>query len=210
VLAIALVCIGCHGSASSHELPQQNESRAGQPLVDVATIDPRIVIDLRYATPNNFTGEQLYPVARCLLRAPVAERLKRVQNQLMRRGLGLKVYDAYRPLSVQKKMWALVPDEGYVANPAKGSRHNRGCAVDATLVDAAGRELEMPTEFDTFSPAAHRDYQGGSEAARRNRQILEDAMHAEGFIGLKTEWWHFDAPDWQDYPILDVPLDQMP
>ncbi len=179
-------------------------------MVEVTSVDPRIVIDLRYATPNNFSGEQLYPVARCLLRRSVAERLKRVQDRLEPQGLRIKIYDAYRPLSVQKKMWAIVPDEGYVANPAKGSRHNRGCAVDVTLVDAAGRELEMPTEYDNFTERAHRNYAGGSEASRRNRQLLEDAMHAEGFVGLKTEWWHFDAPDWKDYPILDVPLDQMP
>lgn len=183
---------------------------SAEPLVDLAATDSRIVIDLRYATADNFTGQKLYPVARCLLRATAAERLKRVQDRLARQDLGLKVYDAYRPLSVQKKMWAIMPNEGYVANPAKGSRHNRGCAVDVTLVDAHGRELEMPTPFDTFSEAAHRNYRGGSEAARRNRQTLEDSMRAEGFIGLPTEWWHFDAPDWQQYPVLDVPLDRMP
>jgi D-alanyl-D-alanine dipeptidase len=204
---LALVMLGCHSAerAPTDRL-QPSSPPADEPLVDVAAIDPRIVIDLHYATSNNFTGEQLYPVARCLLRARVAERLKRVQDRLSKQGLGLKIWDAYRPLSVQKKMWALVPNEDYVANPAKGSRHNRGCAVDVTLVDSAGHELQMPTAFDTFSPAAHRDYAGGTRTARRNRRTLERAMQAEGFTGLKTEWWHFDAPDWQVYPVLDVPL----
>ncbi|MHC4234599.1 MAG: D-alanyl-D-alanine dipeptidase, partial [Planctomycetota bacterium] len=179
-------------------------------LVDVSLIDPRILIDLRYATADNFTGQQLYPVARCLLRESVARRLQRVQDRLVRRGLGLKIYDGYRPLSVQRKLWEIVPDPKYVADPAKGSRHNRGAAVDVTLVDFTGRDLEMPTGYDDFSPAAHRDYSGGTKASRQNRQILTDAMEAEGFRGLADEWWHFDAPGWEGYPLLDVPLTDVP
>ena len=177
-----------------------------EPLVDVSDVDPRIVLDLRYATANNFIGRPLYPTARCLLRKSVARRLRRVQDRLVRLGLGLKVYDGYRPLSVQRKMWRVLPDPAYVANPAKGSRHNRGAAVDVTLVDTEGRELEMPTEFDDFTPAAHRSCAGGTVAARRNRDLLTRAMEAEGFQGLETEWWHFDAPGWEQYGVLDVPL----
>ncbi|MCH7814205.1 MAG: C39 family peptidase, partial [Planctomycetes bacterium] len=179
---------------------------ADEPLVDLTTIDPRIVIDIPYASDDNFTKQRLYPVARCLLRRSVARRLSAVQDRLVRQGLGLKVFDGYRPLSVQRKMWAIVPDSRYVADPAKGSRHNRGAAVDATLVDATGRELEMPTGYDDFTPAAHRDYTGGSELSRRNRGLLEAAMTAEGFTGIATEWWHFDAPGWDRYPLADVPL----
>gem|GEM_PF-690095 len=190
--------------------PMRAEGPAEEPLVDFALIDPRIVIDLRYATADNFTGRRLYPVARCLLRESVARRLRRVQDRLVRQGRGLKVYDAYRPLSVQRKMWETMPDPDYVADPAKGSRHNRGAAVDVTLIDAEGRELEMPTGYDDFTPAAHRDYRGGTDVSRRNRDLLISAMEAEGFTGLRTEWWHFDAPGWQQYPLLNVPLDGAP
>jgi D-alanyl-D-alanine dipeptidase len=179
---------------------------AEEPLVDLSVVDPRVVIDLRYATSDNFTGQRLYPVARCLLRESVAHRLRRVQDRLAAQGLGLKVYDGYRPLSVQRRMWEIMPDPTYVADPAKGSRHNRGAAVDVTLVDLDGWELEMPTAFDDFSPAAHRHYAGGTETSRSNRQTLIQAMEAEGFTGLADEWWHFDAPDWRQYPLLDVTL----
>ncbi|GJM24304.1 MAG: hypothetical protein DHS20C16_07190 [Phycisphaerae bacterium] len=175
-------------------------------LVPVADVASGIVLDLRYATTNNFTGEQLYPEAICLLRPSVADRLARVQESLRERGLGLKIFDGYRPLSVQKKMWALVPDPKYVADPKDGSRHNRGCAVDVTLVDADGNELEMPTGYDDFTEAAHQDYKGGTPSARRNRNLLRQAMESAGFVALPSEWWHFDAPDWRKYPILDEPL----
>ncbi len=177
------------------------------PLVELVNVDPRIRVEVRYATADNFMKEQLYPVARCFLRREVAERLSRVQNALAEKDLGLKVFDGYRPLSVQKKMWAKFPKEGYVANPAKGSNHNRGAAVDVTLVDAAGRELPMPSAYDEFSERAHRDYAGGTDEERANRATLEAAMQAEGFAGLRTEWWHFDAPGARDYPVLDLPLD---
>jgi D-alanyl-D-alanine dipeptidase len=176
-------------------------------LIDLAEFDPRIAIDLRYATADNFMGRPLYPPeARCLLRPATARRLKRVQDRLARTGLGLKVYDAYRPLSVQKQMWEIMPDPRYVADPARGSRHNRGSAVDVTLVDSTGRELEMPTGFDDFTEAAHRNYQGATPAALRHRKILTNAMEAEGFVGLSTEWWHYDDPDWKSYPPVDMRL----
>lgn len=175
-------------------------------MVDVQKIDPSIRIDIRYATTDNFMKETLYPEARCLLRREVAEKLVRVQKDLMMRGFGLKIFDGYRPLSVQKKMWARVPIEGYVANPAKGSNHNRGAAVDVTLVDADGKELAMPSAYDEFSPRAHRDYSGGTEAERRHRRILEEAMSQEGFHGISTEWWHFDDAEAKKYPVLDLPF----
>jgi beta-N-acetylhexosaminidase/D-alanyl-D-alanine dipeptidase len=176
-------------------------------FVDVATAAPGVRLELRYATADNFTHQVVYPAARCLLRREVAERLLRVQTALTERKLGLKLWDCYRPLSVQRKFWALVPDARYVANPAKGSRHNRGAAVDLTLVDAAGRELDMGTAFDDFSERAHRDARDVTAAARANRATLEAAMAAEGFVGMPTEWWHFDYGDWRKYPIADVPLD---
>jgi D-alanyl-D-alanine dipeptidase len=175
-----------------------------EPFVEIDRVDPRIMLDIRYATPDNFTQQRLYPTdLPCRLRASVADRLTRVQDRLARRGLGLKVYDGYRPLAVQRTMWKKWPDPRYVADPAKGSRHNRGAAVDVTLVNRTGRELEMPTGFDDFTAAAHRDYTGGSATARANRDLLAEVMQAEEFSGLATEWWHFDAPQWRDYPMID-------
>lgn len=177
-----------------------------EPLVDIAEVDPRIIVDVKYATADNFMGRPLYPANRCLLRESVARRLSRVQDDLARRGRGLRIHDGYRPLSVQKLMWSVLPDERYVADPAKGSRHNRGAAVDVTLVDAKGRDLPMPCPYDEFTPRAHHVYDGGTEEERRNRNLLIAAMERQGFRGLETEWWHFDAPGWRDYDILDVPL----
>lgn len=176
------------------------------PLVDIQKVNPRIRIDIRYATSNNFTHETLYPEARCLLLKEVAEKLSKIQERLEKKGLGLKIFDGYRPLSAQKKMWAKFPVEGYVANPAKGSNHNRGAAVDLTLVDSAGKELPMPSAYDEFSERAHRDYAGGTEEEKKNRQTLEDEMVKEGFHGLTTEWWHFDYKDAKSHPVLDLPF----
>ncbi len=174
-------------------------------LVDIAAAEPSIVLDIRYATRNNFTKKIVYPAAICKLRAEAASALGRAQASLKARGLGLKVYDCYRPLSVQKKFWELVPDERYVADPKKGSRHNRGMAVDAALVDSAGRELEFPTAYDDFSEKAHRDAPAWPQAVK-NRRLLEEALEREGFRGLPTEWWHFDFRGWEKAPILDAPL----
>ncbi len=175
-------------------------------LVDATTIVPKLRLDIRYATTANFTHQRLYAHARCLLHEAVARRLADVQRELMAKGLALVVYDCYRPLSVQKRMWALVPDERYVSDPAKGSRHNRGAAVDVALVDRRGRELPMPSAYDEFSERAHRDFAGGSDEARRNRALLDGVMTRHGFVGLPTEWWHFDAAEWQTYPLSDEPL----
>ena len=175
-------------------------------FVDVAVVAPTIKLDLRYATADNFTHQVVYPAARCLLRREVAERLARVQTALARQKLGLQLWDCYRPLSVQRRFWALVPDSRYVANPAQGSRHNRGAAVDVTLVDGDGHELGMGTAFDDFSARAHRDAVGLAADASAHRATLTTAMAAEGFVGLPTEWWHFDAPEWRKFPIADVPM----
>ncbi|NMC33647.1 MAG: L,D-transpeptidase family protein [Veillonellaceae bacterium] len=178
--------------------------RLGLDLVDVAALDAAILSDLKYATTDNFTGQVLYPSARCLLRAPVAWRLLQVQRDLRSQGLGLKVFDCYRPLAVQQKMWSIVPDENYVANPATGSRHNRGASVDVGLVDSAGRELPMPSKFDEFSERSHLDFADAPADTLRNRQTLQAAMRKEGFLPVTTEWWHFDAPDWRNFALADA------
>ncbi|MGI0488417.1 D-alanyl-D-alanine dipeptidase [Pantanalinema rosaneae CENA516] len=196
-------------SPTETTLPTQPVSTAVDRLVDIHSINPKIRLDIRYATPNNFTRRPLYSQARCLLRAAIAADLAQVQVDLESQGLGLKVYDCYRPLAVQRKMWQIMPDSRYVANPAVGSRHNRGSAVDVTLVDREGQELEMPTDFDDFSDRAHLDYAGGSAQSRRNRQILHQTMTQHGFIALPTEWWHFDGQNWQQYQVMDVPLENV-
>lgn len=179
-------------------------------LIDIRKVNPKIALDIRYATTNNFLKRKLYPTARCVLRGAAVRRLSQVQQDLEKKGLGLKVFDCYRPLSVQKLMWKVKPDSRYVANPAKGSRHNRGAAVDLTLVDRNGKELEMPTGFDDFTVKAHRNYTGASAQAKKNRKVLEDAMKKYGFIPLPTEWWHFDAPSWDKFVILDVSFGAIP
>jgi D-alanyl-D-alanine dipeptidase len=177
------------------------------PLVDITALDPTFVLDLRYATPDNFLKRRVYDRAVALLRKPVAERLARVQKRLAAKRLRLKIWDAYRPHSVQKEMWKIVPDERYVANPAKGSSHGRGAAVDVTLVDAQGNELDMGTAHDDFSPKAAPWSKAVSAAVRANRKILIDAMGTEGFLVVDTEWWHFSSPaDDKLYKVLDVPL----
>jgi D-alanyl-D-alanine dipeptidase len=179
---------------------------SSSPLVDLAQVEPSIVIDLRYATGDNVFGTRLYRQPRCLLRQPVAERLARVQAILRRQGLGLKVWDAYRPQSVQQRMWAIKGGSRYLASPRRGSKHSRGAAVDVTLVDARGHELSMPTGFDAFTARASRRYHGGPPAFRRNRRLLEQAMVTQGFRPNPGEWWHFDDPHWRRYPLLDLPL----
>lgn len=182
-------------------------------FVEPSRLDKSIVLDIRYATDNNFTGQKVYPAARCYLRAEIAERLLKVQADLLRQGLGLKVFDCYRPFSVQERFWSIMPDERYVLEPVrkngaivKSSRHNKGAAVDVTLVDVRGVELPMPTGYDDFSTKAHRDDVSASPEARKNSLLLEKAMAAQGFEPLPTEWWHFDGPGWQEYPPLDLPL----
>ncbi len=174
-------------------------------LVDLSEVAPHVRIDMRYATPDNFLHAAVYPCTRCLLRRPVAEALARAQKSLEAQGLGLRVWDCYRPPEVQQQMWKLVPDSRYVANPKTGSVHNRGGAVDITLVDSAGKALAMPTPFDDFTPAAAAEAPASPEASK-NRATLRNALQAEGLVGIKTEWWHFDGKGSRSWPILDAPL----
>lgn len=178
-------------------------------LVDVTNIIPGIVLDIRYATTNNFTGQKLYPVARCCLRREAAESLKAVQEELHGMGLALKIFDGYRPLSVQKKMWAVYPHAGFVADPVKGSRHNRGAAVDLTLIKPDGTEVPMPTPFDDFTEKAHRHYMELPPEVIKNRELLQTVMEKHEFHGLDTEWWHFDFKDWRKYDLMDVDYSQI-
>ncbi len=188
---------------------------AGDPhrLVELAKLDPSIRLDMRYATANNFTGRVLYSEARAFLTVAAAQAVVRASAAAKAEGFGLTIYDAYRPWRVTKQLWDATPvgpKKDYVANPKRGSKHNRGCAVDLTLHDLkTGALVEMPTEFDDFSEKAHRDYAGASAAAIANRARLQRYLEAQGFIGLSNEWWHFDFTGWENYPVMDVPFSQI-
>jgi poly-gamma-glutamate synthesis protein (capsule biosynthesis protein) len=180
-------------------------SHSPEDFVNVAQAVHDIIVELPYATTNNTFKTRFYKSNRALLRRGTARKLNKVQGILARSQLRLKIWDGYRPLSIQRRMWNKVRDARYVANPDKGgSRHNRGCAVDVTLVDRNGRELEMPTGFDDFSLRAHAEYSGATPAAKKNRALLGKAMTAAGFTQLSTEWWHFDDLDAARYPLADV------
>ena len=174
-------------------------------LVEVAALIPDAVIDIRYATKDNFTGTVLYPKAVCKLRRSVATRLVAAAKRLRAQERRLLIWDCYRPTSIQKVLWERVPDPRYVADPKVGSKHSRGAAVDVGLVDKAGKAVVLPTAFDEFSEAAHRDHalkgDRGVEARR-----LDAAMTKAGFTGMPTEWWHFDAPEAAKSPLSDEPL----
>ena len=176
-------------------------------LVDAATVIPDLVLDLRYATKDNFLKRQVYPDgARCLLLPDSVKRLTQAAEALRAQGYRLKVYDCYRPRAVQYEMWKLMPKPGYVADPRKGSNHNRGGAVDLTLVTKDGEAVEMPTPFDDFTPAAHHGYTGGTPASREHREVLRKAMEGAGFQRNRMEWWHYDLPGATKLPVLDVPF----
>nr|HEX4312983.1 M15 family metallopeptidase [Kofleriaceae bacterium] len=192
-LAVACVLAGCGPGASDAD------------LVELAVAIPDAVLDLRYATANNFTGAPLYDVARCKLRRAVLRRVVRAADALRADGRRLVVWDCYRPRHVQAVLWKRVPDARYVADPAVGSRHSHGAAIDCAVAAADGSALVLPTAFDDFTDAAHRDHAlAGTRGAEARR--LEAAMTAAGFVGLPTEWWHFDAPDADRYPLSDEAL----
>ena len=182
-------------------------------LVELVKLDPMIKLDMRYATTNNFTGRVLYSEARAFLTAAAAQAVVRASAAAKADGFGLSIFDAYRPWRVTKQLWDATPagpKKNYVANPKRGSKHNRGCAVDLTLYDLkSGTLIEMPTEFDDFSEKAHRDYAGASPAAIANRAQLQRYLESQGFIGLSNEWWHFDFTGWENYPVMDVPFNQI-
>lgn len=178
-------------------------------LVELRALDPSIHLDIRYATSHNFTGRPVYDQARAFLQRPAAEALVRAQRALRASGVGLLVFDGYRPWRVTRLFWEITPPEkrAFVANPARGSKHNRGCAVDLSLYDlATGAEVEMPSAYDEMSPRAYPTYEGGTPQARAWRDRLRSAMEREGFTVEPNEWWHFNYRDWTQYPILDIPF----
>jgi D-alanyl-D-alanine dipeptidase len=181
-------------------------------LVELVKLDPTIKLDIRYATTNNFLGTPVYTQARAFLQRPAAEALLRVHRELKSHGYGLIIHDGYRPWYVTKIFWDAVPDDKhiFVANPAKGSVHNLGCAVDLSLYDlGTGREVQMPSGYDEMTERAYADYPGGTEGERALRELLRQAMEAQGFAVIPKEWWHFDYNDWQQYPIQNVRFEDL-
>ena len=178
------------------------DANAQAVLVDVRSVDPTIMVELRYAGRKNFLGRSLYPRGtHALARPEIASALAEAQRLLRRYQYGLKIWDAYRPVEVQAMLWQASHNSEYVANPeiGAGSLHSWGIAVDATLVDSKIRDVPMPTDFDDFTPAAMLPYMGSSFEIRWNLHLLRYAMHKAGFCGLRTEWWHFTIVDWKKY-----------
>lgn len=185
----------------------QVKSDPDKKMIELHSLMPNLVYDLRYATTNNFMHRLMYPAHTryTFLRLPAAQGLLNVQKELNDKGLGLKIFDAYRPYSVTIKFWELVHDERYVANPAKGSGHNRGVAVDLTIIDLkTGKELNMGTGFDNFTDSAHQTFTNLPEEVLQNRTLLKSTMKKYGFKPLETEWWHYYLPGSDEYEVLDI------
>jgi D-alanyl-D-alanine dipeptidase len=181
-------------------------------LVEIVKLDPTIRLDIRYATKNNFLGKAVYPGARAFLQRPAAEALVRVNQGLRKQGFGLVIFDGYRPWSVTKVFWDATPEDKkvFVADPSKGSRHNRGCAVDLSLFELrTGVEVKMPSEYDEMTERAHINYECARPETKNLRDLLRSAMASEGFSVYEPEWWHYDYKDWKDYPIMNVKFSEL-
>ncbi len=208
-LLLTFFVAGCQ-----HGPPKESGQFRDAELVEIVRLDPAIRLDIRYATTNNFLRRPVYAQARAFLQRPAAEALLRAQQSLKSKGYVLVIFDGYRPWSVTKIFWDSASAHErkieFVANPRKGSRHNRGCAVDLTLCDlATGRQVEMPSGYDEFTERAFPDYAGGKPEARALRDLLRSAMEAEGFTVYRAEWWHFDYQNWKQYRILDLPFESI-
>jgi len=191
----------------AQEPPKETGTFRKPDLVELVKLDRSIKLDIRYASSNNFLGRPVYKEARAFLQRPAAEALVRANKVLRKKGYGLIIHDGYRPWSVTKIFWDATPADKkqFVADPAQGSRHNRGCAVDLSLFDLkTGKEVVMPSGYDEMTERSHINYAGGTDEQRRLRDLLRAAMEAEGFVVYEPEWWHYDYKDWKEYPILDI------
>jgi len=179
-------------------------------LVEIKKAIPSVVLDIRYATKNNFMQQAMYKQARAFARKPVVEKLSIIQAALKKKGYGLKIYDGYRPYSVTVSFYQKASDKNFVANPAKGSKHNRGCAVDLSIIDLkTGKDVPMPTPYDSFEAAAAPHYTDLPAHIIKNRDFLINTMQANGFKVIYNEWWHFDFIGWQAYDLMDIPFEKL-
>jgi D-alanyl-D-alanine dipeptidase len=193
-----------------HAYQSSVKSDKNKELVEIKKWIPNIKLDIRYATKNNFAKIAVYKQAKAFARLPVVEALRNVQNELNKSGIGLKIFDGYRPYSVTVKFYELASDKSFVANPKDGSRHNRGCAIDLTLINLkTGKELEMPTPYDSFAPEAAANFDKLSEQVLKNRALLINTMEKNGFKVLSNEWWHFDFNGWKNFELMDIPFEDL-
>ncbi len=209
-IAIALVFLS--GVCAAQPPEEQGKKFRRTDLVELIKIDSTFKLDIRYATSNNFMQRPMYSQARAFLQRPAADALIRVNRKLRQQGFGLLIFDGYRPWSITKKFWDETPAEkhNFVADPQKGSKHNRGCAVDLSMYRlTTGKELQMPSPYDDFTEKAYPNFTGGTKKQRRMRDMLRHAMEKERFTVNEYEWWHFDYKDWQEYRILDIPFEKI-
>jgi D-alanyl-D-alanine dipeptidase len=193
-----------------HAYQSSVKSDKNKELVEIKKWIPNIKLDIRYATKNNFAKIAVYKQAKAFARLPVVKALRNVQNELNKSGIGLKIFDGYRPYSVTVKFYELASDKSFVANPKDGSRHNRGCAIDLTLINLkTGKELEMPTPYDSFAPEAAANFDKLSEQVLKNRALLINTMEKNGFKVLSNEWWHFDFNGWKNFELMDIPFEDL-
>lgn len=205
------LCFILFAAVNGQTGPPKEENKREAQLIELISLDKTIRLDIRYATVNNFTGRKVYPEARAFLQKPAAEALVRVHEKLRKRGLGLVIFDGYRPWTITKLFWEITPEDKrkFVADPARGSKHNRGCAVDLSLFYLnSGKLLEMPSDYDEFTERASPKYAGGSPEQTKNRDLLREMMESEGFTVNPNEWWHFDYKDWENYAIYDISFDE--
>jgi zinc D-Ala-D-Ala dipeptidase len=196
----------------AQDAPPKEQNKREADLVELIKLNKSIKLDIRYARSDNFVGRPVYTEARAFMQRPAAEAIVRVHKLLKKQGLGLVIFDGYRPWSVTKIFWEVTPEDKrkFVADPVKGSRHNRGCAVDLSMFDLKTKKIvEMPSDFDDFTEKASPDYKGATDLQTRNRELLRKLMEAEGFTVNANEWWHFDYKDWKDYAIYDLSFDDL-
>lgn len=202
-----LFCFILFSGAFAQTGPPKEPNKREAHLVELVKLSKSIKLDIRYATEDNFVGKKVYPEARAFLQRPAAEAVVRVHKKLKKQGLGLVIFDGYRPWAITKLFWEVTPDDKrkFVADPAKGSKHNRGCAVDLSIYNRkTGELIAMPSDFDEFTERASPNYTGGTDEERANRDLLRKLMEEEGFTVNANEWWHFDYKTWQDYAIYDI------
>jgi zinc D-Ala-D-Ala dipeptidase len=219
-LAVLMICFSLTAASAQNkyglkamthgEYVQSLKTNPQKELIDLKKLIPDLVMDIRYATTNNFTGEKIYNLAKAYARKPVAEALNKIQEELKPQGLGIKMFDAYRPYKATVKFYEVYKDTTYVASPYRGSRHNRGCALDLTLVDLnTGKELKMPTEYDSFKKEAWPSTPVADPVIRKNRTMLITIMEKHGFKVNSSEWWHYDFKGWKGFEVLDIDFEEL-
>jgi zinc D-Ala-D-Ala dipeptidase len=192
--------------------PSDPNAKRAADLVELVKLDPTIKLDIRYAGTNNFLGKPVYKEARAFLQHPAAEALLKAHRELQKRGYGLLIHDGYRPWTITKLFWDMTSgvQREFVADPATGSKHNRGCAVDLTMYDVkTGQAVEMPGAYDEMTERSYPDYKGGTAEQRARRDLLRAAMESHDFTVEPNEWWHFNYKDWKEYPILDIAFSEI-